>query len=148
MPAHHRYTVGHMPDNELCSRWGINRRANIYTKTETWRMRRAFYEDSEPYCLATGVHGSRGNIFLEALWVGRSIYIKHFTEKNVTYMIVARNMQDCIGVQGYYSSVENISTGSFVVVHSLWIFSDEHASIFQESSLRQRQIPDAALKGR
>ncbi|KAG8257325.1 hypothetical protein J6590_052190, partial [Homalodisca vitripennis] len=34
---------------------------------------------------------------------------------------------------------------SFFVANFLWISSDEHDSRFQESSLTQRQIPDAAL---
>ncbi|KAG8286634.1 hypothetical protein J6590_054470, partial [Homalodisca vitripennis] len=36
---------------------------------------------------------------------------------------------------------------SFFVVDFLCIISDEHDSRYQESSMRQRQIPDAAVKG-
>ncbi|KAG8328013.1 hypothetical protein J6590_006191 [Homalodisca vitripennis] len=36
---------------------------------------------------------------------------------------------------------------SFFVADFLWIFSDEHYSRFQESSLTQRHMPDPATKG-
>ncbi|KAG8291308.1 hypothetical protein J6590_063344 [Homalodisca vitripennis] len=36
---------------------------------------------------------------------------------------------------------------SIFVADFFWISSDEHEYRFQESSLRQRQIPDAALRG-
>ncbi|KAG8284035.1 hypothetical protein J6590_003727 [Homalodisca vitripennis] len=37
---------------------------------------------------------------------------------------------------------------NFFVDNFLWISSDEHDSRFQESSLRQRQIKYASIKGR
>ncbi|KAG8322096.1 hypothetical protein J6590_029794 [Homalodisca vitripennis] len=40
------------------------------------------------------------------------------------------------------------TSGSFFIIDFLWISSDEHDSRFQESSLRQHQIPDAVINGK